>query len=170
MSKSSLTDLHADLRQSPEYTVHEMLDQIRYQLRRRIADLDGMTQAALAVEMGVTPSVVSRLLRAAENTSLLTVARAARALGLTFTSIKFVPDDEADLQVDEFSTLLSTEGTSRGWWCRTQKPGAHAWRYTPETFSISTNPAVPADQHPDESYSVDLAGAFSSGFSFPEFS
>ena len=172
MSDSPLTDQHDDLRRSPEYAVHEMMDQVRYQFRRRMAET-ATTQAALAGEMGVSASVVSRLLRAAENTSLLTVARAARALGLTFRAIKFVPDEHADLQVDEFATLLGTEGSGRGWWSRTQKPGAFAWRHAPEAFAgvAYANPAVPSADSPDRlSYHLDPSVALDAPADVAEFS
>jgi transcriptional regulator with XRE-family HTH domain len=139
MSAPSLTDLHASARRLPEYAVHEMMDQVRYQLRRRM-DETKTTQAALAAAMGVKPPVVSRLLRAAENTSLLTIARAARALGLTFTAVKFVPDADADLQMDEFGPFLRTEGRPHAWWPRTGKPGAHAWRHAGHGRAVGAGP------------------------------
>lgn len=123
-----LAALNARARAMPEYTVHEMMDLVRYQLRRRM-DETGTTQAALALAMGVKPPVVSRLLRAAENTSLLTIARAARALNLTFTALKLVPDEDADLQMDEFGPFLRTEDRPHAWWPRTARPGATAGRH-----------------------------------------
>ena len=127
----------------PEYTVHQMMDLVRYQLRRRM-DETGTTQAALAAAMGVKPPVVSRLLRAAENTSLLTIARAARALGLTFTALKLVPDEDADLQMDEFGPFLRTEDRPHAWWPRTARPGAIATRHAGHTRTATARPAGPA--------------------------
>lgn len=118
---ADLSSLHEELRAAPEYVVHQMMDQIRYQLRRRLEERGAMTQTALAEAMGVKPPVVNRLLRAAENTSLLTIARAARALDLEFCTFKLVPAEEAGAQVDEFSKFLRSE---RGWWPSTRKPGA----------------------------------------------
>ena len=159
MSTPTLAELHADLRQSPEYAVHDMMDQVRYQLRRRMAET-GTTQAALAEAMNVKAPTVSRLLRAAENTSLLTIARAARALGLTFTTFKLVPDETVALQTDEFGYLLRTEGGHDGWWPRTRRVGTYAsWRHgARETTTISNPAAGIASGRPEPSpFALDLA-------------
>ena len=151
---TDLTTLHEELSRSPEFAVHDMMDQVRYQLRRRM-DETGMTQAELAEAMGVKPPTVSRLLRAAENTSLLTIARAARALGLTFHALKLVPDEQSAHQLKEFRTFIATEGSGRAWWPRTCAPATsrihtHASRartagsnpIRPSSLASATNPPV----------------------------
>ena len=102
---------------SPETLAHRLMGQVVYQITRRLAEHEGMTKTALADRMGVPKSQVSRLLKAQKNTTLLTVARAAVALGLTDAVLKLLPSD-AD-QLDEVKAFVEAEGGP--WWPLTER-------------------------------------------------
>lgn len=107
---------------TPESLAARLMGQVVYQINRRIRELDardpeGMNRARLAELMGVSKPQVSRLLKAQKNTTLLTVAKAALALGLTEAVLKLIPE-EAD-QVDEAKAFV--EADPGPWWPLTQR-------------------------------------------------
>lgn len=119
-----------ELERTPEDVVREMMDMVVYQLSRRMKEL-GWSQTDLAKAMAVSPPLVNRLLHAS-NTSLLTIARAAHALELSFQVLKFVPEDEAEEQIDEIKPFVQTEATSGAWWPATRcEPPVTSNRVTP---------------------------------------
>ena len=107
---------------SPESLASRLMGQVVYQINRRLAEAGdgGMTKTALADRMGVPKSQVSRLLKAQKNTTLLTIAKAAVALGLTDAVLKLIPE-EAD-QLDEVKAFVEAEDGP--WWPLTERHAA----------------------------------------------
>ena len=104
---------------TPESLASRLMGQVVYQINRRLGEAGdgGMTKTALADRMGVSKSQVSRLLKAQKNTTLLTIARAAVALGLTDAVLKLIPEG-AD-QVDEVKAFVEAEDGP--WWPLTER-------------------------------------------------
>lgn len=112
-----------DLKPTAETLTARLMGQVVYQINRRIRELDarepqGMSRAALAERMGVSKSQVSRLLGAQSNTTLLTVAKAALALGLSEAVLKLIPAEAAPHQKDEVKAFVESEAR---WWPLTDR-------------------------------------------------
>lgn len=110
---------------TPESLATRLMGQVVYQINRRVRELDaelpgGMNRSLLADRMGVKKSQVSRLLKAQQNTTFLTVAKAALALGLSEAVLKLIPEN-AD-QVDEVKAFVEEEAGP--WWPLTARPAA----------------------------------------------
>jgi transcriptional regulator with XRE-family HTH domain len=124
-ASDELMEVQTDLEQeTPDDLVGDLMDVVVYQISRRLDELD-WTQQRLADEMGVSAPQVSRLLRATENTSLRTIARAACALDLTVGALKLVPNEEADEQVDEIKSFVGSKKNGAKWWPITRKRSSH---------------------------------------------
>jgi len=124
--EAAIEELFSDVEpeEKPEDVAGEMMDLIAYQITRRLDELD-WTQEKLSDEMGVRPAQVSRLLRSAENTTLLTIARAAEALQLEFASVKLIPEEEMGEQVDEVTPFVCSECEGAKWWPVTRQSSSH---------------------------------------------
>jgi transcriptional regulator with XRE-family HTH domain len=118
-----LDALFDDLEETPEDVAIDLMDQFRYQIGRRLEER-GWDQKDLAREMDVKPPTVSRLLNG-DNTTLLSIAKAAMALDLTVSVLKLVPDEELSDQVDELTPFVRSEGNGAGWWPVTRKRSSH---------------------------------------------
>ena len=142
-----LEALQQELSDTPEYLLYDMLDQLRYQFRRRMAEMPGgaWTQTRLAREMNVSVPVVNRMLRADQNVSLLTVARAARALRLSLCAFKLIPDEQKDSQLDELGAFVRRDSPAEPWWPRTRRPALPSRPTTTrsETLHLERAPVAP---------------------------
>lgn len=142
----ALETLQQQLRDTPEYLLYDTLDQLRYQFRRRMAEMPGgaWTQTRLAREMGVSVPVVNRMLRADRNVELLTVARAARALRLSLCAFKLIPDEQKDMQLDELGPFVRRDSPAEPWWPRTRRPSlprTHPTTTRSETLQVPRSAA-----------------------------
>ena len=160
-----LEALQQELSDTPEYLLYDMLDQLRYQFRRRMAEMPGgaWTQTRLAREMNVSVPVVNRMLRADQNVSLLTVARAARALRLSLCAFKLIPDEQKDSQLDELGAFVRRDGPAEPWWPRTRRPAplpAHPTTTRSETLYVQRAPLTPGP-FPEVRCENDYSYAFS---------
>lgn len=120
---ADLDALFDDLEETPEDVAIDLMDQFRYQIGRRLEERE-WDQKDLAREMGVTPPTVSRLLNG-DNTTLLSIAKAASALDLTVSVLKLIPDEELDDQVDELTPFVRSEESGANWWPVTRKRSSH---------------------------------------------
>lgn len=107
--------------ETAETLAADMMDMFVYQIARRQRE-QGVSNRELARRMGVSPPLVSRLL-GASNTSLLTIARAAHALGLTLGALKLVPVEDADVQFKEMHAFVASEDEDARWWPLTRLDG-----------------------------------------------
>lgn len=115
--------LFDEIEETPEDVASDLMDLFQYQIDRRLEEWD-WTQEDLAEEMGVEPPTVSRLLNG-ENTTLLSIARVAKALDLEIPLIKLVPEEEVDDQIDEVKSFVRSECTGSVWWPVTRKDSSH---------------------------------------------
>jgi len=114
-----VSKLFEDLEEAPEDIACDLMDLFRYQIGRRLQERD-MDQTDLADAMEVSPPVVSRLLNG-DNTTLLSIARAAKALDLVVSALKLVPEEEMPDQVDEVKSFVRSECNGAGWWPVTRR-------------------------------------------------
>ncbi len=130
--------LACDLEATPEDRACDLMDVFRYQIGRRLKEW-GWTQADLAEAMGVKPPTVSRLLNS-DNATLLSLAKAAWALDLVPTVVKFVPEEELGEQVDELKAFVRSERHGAGWWPITRKRSSHLHKRMSEFTERSSAP------------------------------
>ncbi len=121
---AELEEMYDALETLPEDLASEMMAQFVYQLGRRM-DERGWSQKQLAEEAGMRPSQLSRLFKA-ENTSLITVARLAHALGLAIGALKLIPEEDVSIQLDEVAPFVRTESSDKTWWPSSRR-SAVAW-------------------------------------------
>lgn len=115
-SNKKILDSYFKVSETPEYQLNNMIDMILYQINKRMNE-EGVTKKQLAEKMGIHASSLSRLLNASSNTSLLTIAKAATALNLKFSTIKFIPSEQSDAQVDEYKSFIKCK--TQTWWPET---------------------------------------------------
>lgn len=158
---ADLEAMYDALETLPEDLAAEMMAQFIYQIGRRMDELD-WNQKTLAEEMGMRPPQLSRLLKA-DNTSLLTIARAAHALDLAFGALKLIPVEDLELQEDEVAAFVRTESTDGAWWPATRR-STQAWgrkRVEPTFASTPLPKQIPRPTDPETQYAEGTeVGAF----------
>jgi len=116
---TEIEEIYDELEETPDDVASDVMAMFIYQVNRRLKEL-GWNQKDLAEAMEVKPPQVSQWLKA-ENTTLLTIAKVAHALKLAFRSIKFVPANQENRQIDEVKAFVRGEASHDTWWPTTCK-------------------------------------------------
>lgn len=148
--------LFDDLDDTADDVACDLMDLFRYQVGRRLDEME-MTQNDLADAMGIAPSTLSRLLNG-DNTTLLSIAKVAKALNLAVPVVKMIPEEEMDEQIDEVKPFVRSERTNARWWPVTRRTHSHFQEKLTGLYPAST-------QDEPGSYEVDVLERASDDYS-----